>query len=201
MEMGTGFLLAIIMASVATGVLIGLFLRQRLVAYIEPSRTARCPGSRILNEGLGTALRGLQVGDDAARAIGIPAGYYRIREFREWDPTPTRVYGKAIEIARSYAECYGGQSSPPDVCHEWVFTRPSPRNVYTGTDVRQTHYDYHGHVFSYEYTFDSERGCADVTSAALDGQPVTLILERLVGGFLNCGLTSEPEFTRPAHPC
>ena len=202
--MSRAYLIIILIIAMAIAFTLGISLRGCQLFrenFPEPLRTETCPGSRRLNEGLATTLRGLQLDDAAARALGIPAGYYRIHEFREWDPGPNRLYGKAVEITRQYAECFGGQSSLPDVCDEWVFTRPSLLNEYTSGHVQQTHYDYHGHVLSYEYTFDSARRCADVTSATLDGQPATLILEDLSSRLLNCGLTSEPAFTRPAHAC
>lgn len=144
------------------------------------------------NEGLATVLRGIEINTVAASELGVPAGYYRIREFRVWGAPEEKA--KTFNILKPYAEMAIGASTLPVRDEEWVFS------VIAVDDWEAHHrkykgYDFHDHTFEYELTFDDANSCWE-TAARIDCVEVRLSTHTYLGETLNtCGWTSEPPWT------
>ena len=144
------------------------------------------------NEGLATILRGVNIDTAAASKIGVPAGYYRIREFRVAGAPADKA--KTINILLPYAEMFSGSSTLPVRDQEWVFSVVAVNDFEPHHRVYKA-YDFNGHTFEYELTFDEANSCWN-TAASIDCVEVQLSTKQYTSETLNsCGWTTEPPWT------
>jgi len=145
------------------------------------------------NEGLGTILRGILIDTEAASALGVQAGYYRIREFRVWNMPEQKVI--TLNIYQDYGALATGGGIVPKQEEEWVFSIIEV-DEYNSSGRKFIGYDFFGHQLSFEIQFTSS--CHNVISSKLDCVDVGLSTQTYTTGVLySCGWSSEPSWTTP----
>ncbi len=145
------------------------------------------------NEGLSTILRGILIDEDAASALDILAGYYRVREFRVWSDTSQRAI--VLNIDKNYGELATGGGILPKQEEEWVFSIIELYE-YNSSGWKFIGYDFHGHQLSFEIPFDYIT-CLNVILPQVDCIDVEISTETMSGAISSCGWDSEPPWTIP----
>jgi thiol-disulfide isomerase/thioredoxin len=144
------------------------------------------------DEALGTILRGALIDNLAASALSVPAGYFRVQEFRNFTDTSKACI--TLGISRNYYEAVWGNAFPQNR-DEWVFSIwDSSSYNSTGRTARVR--DLHGHTLTFDIRFGQPLNT--VVSATLDGVPIGLSTQSYTTGALNsAGWLSEPPWTVP----
>lgn len=179
----------------------GLFIwhswRDDVSLTVTSCKTPDTKGLPVLtyNEGLATVLRGVEIKAGAvSNLLGVPPGYYRIREFRVWGLPEEKV--KTLNIKKAYGEMAVGSSTLPKRDEEWVFS-VIEENEWTPEHRNFKAYDFHGHTFEYEITLDSANNCWN-TKASIDCVEVPMSTQTYTTGTLNtCNWDSESPWTTP----
>ncbi len=152
----------------------------------------------IYDEALATVLRGALIDNQAASALSIPSGYYRVREFRNFANTFQACI--TIGISRQYLESVLGyeQSSFPRESEEWVFSRWDSSS-YDSSGRTAVVRDLHGHTLAFDIRFGQPNSTVNtVAFATIDGVPVGLSTQNFLTEVLNAyGWSEEPPWTVP----
>jgi hypothetical protein len=135
---------------------------------------------------LPSVLRGIVIDAGDAPHLGLPRGYYRIREFRRWWRPGDRAI--ALSLEKDYST--GWRGLHPQRNEEWVFSIIDQYD-YDENEFRFQGRDLFGHTLRFSIRFES--GCSRVLIAVLDCRDVEVSAQSPETGELNtCGWGREP---------
>jgi|GEM_PF-3369654 len=144
------------------------------------------------NEGLASILRGVIIDDATALTLQVPAGYYRVREFRMSYVPPRKAI--VLCIQKNYSEVVLGTSIIPHNIEPWVFT-VTQKDIFEPQSREYEGFDLHGHLFKYKMHYDTIKTCWQV-NAGIDCSSVVLTTHTYTTNVYNaCVPDSEPAWT------